>query len=270
VIRRICLSLVAGLAVSGATTSIARAAEALPDPVACKPACWRPRIGVTWQIQLTGRTDLSAHARLYELDAFDTPRRLVRGLHRLHRHAVCYVDAGTWEKWRPDAGRYPRSVLGRSNGWPGERWLDVRRLKVLAPILRARLDMCRRKGFDGAELDNVDGYANLTGFPISFREQLRFNVFLANAAHRRGLAVALKNDLGQVDRLLPYFDWSLDEQCFEFRECRRLRPFIRHGKPVLEIEYRLRRADFCARAGGYRFSAMRKHRDLDAYRRPCG
>jgi hypothetical protein len=41
-------------------------------------------------------------------------------------------------------------------GWAGERWLDVRRLDLLGPILERRLDVCQAKGFDGVEFDNVD------------------------------------------------------------------------------------------------------------------
>src|SRR5207302_5849258 len=174
----------------------------------------------SWQWQLQGRIDRSVRARMFDVDAFDTPASTVAALHRAGRVAVCYVDAGTWENWRPDASRFPKSVRGKPvDGWAGERWLDIRRLDVLGPILRARMAMCARKGFDGMEFDNVDGYTNDTGFPLTGAEQLRFDVWLANQAHRRGLSVALKNDLGQVPRLLPYFDFALDEQCFQYSEC---------------------------------------------------
>ena len=102
-------------------------------------------------------------------------------LHADGSAVVCYISAGSWERWRPDADRFPERVLGRSNGWPGERWLDIRRRGVLRPIMEARLDMCARKGFDAVEFDNVDGYANRTGFPLTGADQLRYNVFLANA-----------------------------------------------------------------------------------------
>jgi hypothetical protein len=36
----------------------------------------------------------------------------------------------------------------------------------------------------------------------------------------------LKNDLGRIPDLLPYFDWALNEQCFQFDECAYLLPFI--------------------------------------------
>jgi hypothetical protein len=29
------------------------------------------------------------------------------------------------------------------DGWPAERWLDIRRIDVLRPIMAARMDVCR-------------------------------------------------------------------------------------------------------------------------------
>ena len=75
--------------------------------------------------------------------------------------------------------------------WPGEKWLDIRRLDLLGPILRARLDMCAAKGFDAVEFDNVDGYANTTGFKLKASDQLAFNRWLATEAHAQGLGVSL-------------------------------------------------------------------------------
>ena len=182
---------------------------------------------------------------------------------------MCYLDAGTWENWRPDAADFPKRIRGRTNGWPGERWLDIRRLDVLAPIMRARLDRCARKGFDGVEFDNVDGYANRTGFPLTGADQLRYNVWLANAAHRRGLSAALKNDLGQVTRLLAYFDYALDEQCFQYHECDTLKPFVSAGKAVFEVEYKLARSSFCPEARRLEFNSMRKRLSLGVWRVAC-
>jgi hypothetical protein len=123
---------------------------------------------------------------VYNVDGFDTPAATVRLLHARNRRVICYISAGSWEDWRPDARRFPAGVLGRSNGWAGERWLDIRRLDVLTPILRARLDMCRAKGFDAVEPDNVDGYANRTGFRLSAADQLRFNRWIAHETHAVG------------------------------------------------------------------------------------
>jgi hypothetical protein len=243
-------------------------APAAPAPTA--PAVWVPAAGISWQWQLTGPLDLSVDAALYDVDLFDTTAAAVAELHARGRHVVCYLDAGTYEPGRPDAGAFPDAVLGAGvEGWPGERWLDIRRLDVLRPILEHRMDLCRDKGFDGVEPDNVDAYANTSGFALSAADQLAFNRFLAAGAHARGLSVGLKNDLDQVAALEPDFDWALDEQCFQYRECDALQPFARAGKAVLIAEYETEPPAFCppARAAGY--SAIRKHLELDAWRQAC-
>jgi hypothetical protein len=183
---------------------------------------------------------------------------------------ICYVDAGAWESFRPDAGRFPRFVLGKVNPeWPDQRWLDIRRLDVLAPIMRARLDMCRAKGFDGVELDEIDGWQQDTGFRLTAGDQLRYNRFLAREVRARGMAAGLKNDLDQVRALLPSFDFAVNEQCVQYAECGRLLPFIRARKPVFHVEYHVAATRFCPIANRLRFSSMRKRLQLDAWRRSC-
>jgi hypothetical protein len=238
----------------------------------CAPAqaaaAWVPPQQTTWQWQLSGQLDLSVSAQLFDVDLFDTPASTVAALHARGSHVACYFSAGSLERGRPDSGRFPARVVGRTlEGWPGERWLDVRRLDVLGPIMRRRLDLCRRKGFDTVEADNVDAYANRSGFPLRGADQLRYNRFLASAAHARGLSIGLKNDLGQVRALVGRFDWALNEQCFEYDECGRLAPFTRAGKAVLVAEYR--QSDFCARAQRLGFMAMLKRVSLGAWRQPC-
>lgn len=101
------------------------------------------------------------------------------------------------------------SAGARVEGWAGERWLDIRKLDILRPLMEARMDLCKRKGFDAIEPDNVDGYVNRSGFPLTAEDQLRYNIWLATAAHARGLSVGLKNDLEQTERLVTYFDWAV-------------------------------------------------------------
>jgi hypothetical protein len=231
---------------------------------------WVPDPGTTWQWQLSGRIDQSVKAEMYDIDLFDTSAATVASLHRRERHVVCYLDAGSYEPGRPDAGSLPAAVLGAGvEGWPGERWLDIRRLDVLGPILKRRLDLCRRKGFDGVEPDNVDAYANDSGFSLSAADQLRFNRFVAAAAHARGLSVGLKNDLDQAAALQPHFDWALSEQCFQYRECGALKPFARARKAVLIAEYELPRSAFCAQARAAGYTAIRKRLELGAWRQAC-
>jgi hypothetical protein len=240
------------------------------DPVRC-PGCWHPALKVSWQWQLQNPPKAGAllDVKMYDVDGFESSRSLIAAMHAKGIKAVCYISAGSWEKYRPDADDFPSSVLGKSNGWPGEKWLDIRKRKILKPIMRARIDICHRKGFDAIEFDNVDGYQNATGFPLTGRDQLRYNVFLANAARARGLSAFLKNDLGQIPKLLPYFDAALNEQCFQYAECPALSRFVQAGKPVFNVEYKLDRAQFCDRANARNFNSLKKRLALDAWRRPC-
>jgi hypothetical protein len=246
------------------------AALAVMPPQSVAAARWAPGTRTTWQVQFSGRLNPSVDATAFDLDMFDTAASTVSALHARGRRVVCYINAGAWEDWRPDAGRYPASVKGRAlDGWPGERWLDIRRVDVLGPVLTDRLDMCAAKGFDGVEFDNVDGYSNRTGFALTRADQLAFDKWLAARAHERGLAVGLKNTLELADELEPHFDFAILEQCFAYRECSLAAPFIDAGKAVLDIEYDVARRQFCGKADRLGIVAMRKRLSLDAWRRAC-
>jgi hypothetical protein len=248
----------------------AQAPQATPAPPAPAGGRWVPAPRTTWQWQLSSPVDVSVPAQMFDVDLFDTPAATVADLHRRGARAVCYFSAGSVEPGRPDTGAFPAAVIGNPlEGWPNERWLDVRRLDALGPIFERRLDLCKQKGFDGVEADNVDAYSNTTGFPLTGNDQLAFNRFLARAAHARGLSIALKNDLEQVPALEPEFDFAINEQCFEYGECDRLQPFVRAGKAVFVAEYDVATSGFCAQANAAGLMAMRKRLNLDAWREPC-
>lgn len=226
---------------------------------------------VSWQIQYTGEIDINLDVDVFNLDLFDTPPAMIQELHKHGLFVVYYFSAGSYEEdWRPDASQFPSDVLGKDmEGWPGEKWLDIRRLDLLAPIMEARLDLAVKKGCDGVDPDNVNGYENDTGFPLTAEDQLAYNRFLSTAAHECGLAIGLKNDLGQIIDLVPYFDWIIDEECFSYQECHMLLPFKQAGKPVFVIEYELAPEEFCPQANQMGFNALIKDRELDAYRIDC-
>ena len=231
---------------------------------------WVPTVGTQWQWQLHGQIDTAVDVPVYDVDLFDVDRAVVEELHAAGRKVICYLSAGSQEDWRPDADRFPAAVIGNElDDWPGERWLDVRRLEVLEPIMASRMDMCRAKGFDAVEPDNVDGYVNESGFPLKADDQLRFNRMLARLAHERGLGVALKNDLGQVEDLVADFDFAVNEECVAYGECQELVPFIRAGKAVLHVEYSLPLSEICPVTRPLFISSMRKPLDLTAPREPC-
>ncbi|GGR72992.1 endo alpha-1,4 polygalactosaminidase [Streptomyces humidus] len=232
-------------------------------------AWWRPAPGVGWQWQLSGRLDTSVDAPVYDIDGFDHDAATVAGLHDDGRKVVCYLSTGAWEDWRPDAKKFPASVIGEGNGWKGERWLDIRRVDVLEPLLAARLDMCRDKGFDAVEPDNMDGYRNTTGFPLEAADQLRYNRLVARLAHERGMSVGLKNDLDQIPALVGDFDFAVNEQCAQYGECAELTPFIDAGKAVFHVEYELPTKAFCADSRRLKLSSLLKKYELGAWREAC-
>jgi hypothetical protein len=234
------------------------------------PSHWHPPAHLTWYWQLQGRIDSGHAVAAYDVDGFDTSAAEVARLHRLGRHVICYIDVGTWENWRPDARRFPASVRGRPNGWPGERWLDIRQPIVRRLMARRFRRECRAKGFDALEPDNIDEYQARSGFPITAHEQLGYNEWVARQAHSLGLAVLQKNDPDQSVALEPYFDGVLAEQCSQYQECSLFRPYLAAGKPVLDAEYRLARSSFCRPDAELGIMAARYDLALDGrVYRPC-
>ena len=261
-------------AASAALAPAATATPALPSPVSCD-GCWQPDVQTSWNWVLSAVPSAPyRNVQMYDVDGFNNSAANVSALHAAGIKAVCYLSAGTYENWRPDASQFPSSVLGSGNGWPGEKWLDVREIQksdsVLRKIMDARLDMCRQKGFDMVELDNVDGYANSTGFPLTADDQLYFNATLADDSHARGMSVLQKNDNAQIPQLLPYFDGALNEQCNQYKECTTAQngdygydQYVAAGKPVFQAEYKLARSSFCAADNANDFNGVRFDISLD-------
>lgn len=231
---------------------------------------WQPSPGTSWQWQLSGPIDTSFNVQMYDIDLFDAPQNVIDQLHSEGRVVICYFSAGSREDWRPDAEDFPPEVIGEPlEGWEDENWLDIRQIEVLGPIMSARLDLAVEKECDGVEPDNVDGYTNDTGFPLTAQDQRAYNTWLSEQAHARGLSIGLKNDLEQIADLLPYFDWALNEECFTYDECDLLIPFVQANKAVFGVEYELENAQFCPQANALNFDFLKKNLELDAWRESC-
>jgi hypothetical protein len=227
---------------------------------------WAPHpTTAAWQWQLQGKIDTSDPACVYEVDGFETSRATVAKLHRKGVKVICYLDVGSWEEYRPDAAKFPKSSIGAVyEGWPEERWLDIAHFHKFAAIMEHRIAMCAHKGFDGVEPDNIAGWENKTGFPLTRADQRRYNLWIARQVHRRGMAVALKNDPRQAKELVGHFDFAVVEECFHYHECGMFKPFIGTGKAVFEAEYELAPSAFCEQAKALDFSAIRKGLELFA------
>ena len=233
---------------------------------------WHPAAGLSWEWQLTGEPDPDLRGDVIDID-LEVDHSIVDGYHAQGTRVICYISVGSYEDWRPDADRFPEETLGKEyEGWSGERWLDIRRLDLLAPIMLARLDACAQKGFDAVEPDNMEIHTNDTGFPLSYQDQLRYALWLAEAAHQRGLAIGQKNAPDQTGDLVEAFDFAITEDAFYYGWAEELLPYIRAGKPVLAAEYTDLPGDFeadCRQAQALGFSLILKHRDLDAWGRTC-
>jgi len=251
---------------------------------------WTPALTTSWHWMIDHELDLSdpkdmgltdrsgvplsdPPPEVYDIDWEFNPASTVAALHAMGKKVICYVDVGVYEDYRSDAGKFPASVIGAPDvGWDGSWWLDIRQLDVLLPIMRSRFEVCKAKGFDAIEPDEIDGYSNESGFPLTYDDQLRYNRAIADLAHSLGLSVGLKGDIEQVPDLWTSFDWSLNEECFRYNECGDLATyFVQNGKAVFQVEYG-RNADpavFCPKAKALGFNSMKMPLALNGGRLPC-
>jgi hypothetical protein len=220
---------------------------------------------------------------------FDTAA--VDAIHASGRHVIGYITVGDIERFRPDYQQFVDfdracggCMIGNpfSRTFPDEFWANLNNRQgqrdFMLQMIRARMDKVAAAGFDGIETDIMDTYAQgkkYTGWDVSSRTQLNYNIALANMAHADGLSVALKNDGGQISDLLPYFDYAINEQCFQYSECDgggypapAWRAFVEAGKPVFQAEYRIDTSEFCPTANSWNFNSIQKSRDYSLFDLP--
>lgn len=265
--------IVGGLAVLA--SALAPFAGSTPASASGTPARWRPTGTPLWDIQYNDPRPLETTVGVINLDGFDTSAETVAALRERGRKVICYINAGAWEDWRPDRDLFPKAVLGKEyEGWEGERWLDIRAIDALAPVMRARLDMCAAKGFHAVDPDNVDLYLQETGFRITREDQLRYLRWLADEAHARGLAIGQKNAGELVPDLVDVLDFAVVESPFRAGFSRDFRPYVAKRKTVFAIEYPeegepLDQEMVCRRARSSGFALIYKKRDLDRWTKRC-
>jgi len=183
--------------------------------------------------------------------------RTVAGYHARGVHVVCYVDVGTAEDWRLDVGNgnfhvldtdlssdrlRPSDLLGNNSGWPGEKWFNTNptgpAYVFLQKMMISRFKLARRAGCDAIEPDNLDVSENPgTGVNETVAQDDEYAEWIANTVHSLGMSVAQKNFEDQSRRLEPYFDFVIEEQCYQYLDCGDLQPYIARGKGVFDVEY---------------------------------
>ena len=179
----------------------------------------------------------------------------VAAIHATGAHAICYMETGSWENYRPDASEYPTSILGDTMpGYSAEKFVNINNLNspagptglTLHQILDNRIDQCKAEGFDAVETDLDDTYSNndgTTGFTITMADELAFNNTIAGDIHAAGMAWFFKNGIEgdsfitgtMAEPNLP--DGTVDEECNYYADCSALEPFVTAGKPILNVEY---------------------------------
>ncbi|HEY3942730.1 MAG TPA: endo alpha-1,4 polygalactosaminidase [Acidimicrobiales bacterium] len=205
---------------------------------------WAPAVNATWQWDLSDSPPgpvPDGPVQFIDIDGFDNSAATVAQLHSEGMKVVCYVDVGTAENYRSDFSSFPSSLLGLSNGWPGEYWLDTSpdgpEYSTLQAIMTARFQMCADKGFDAVEPDNLDGSENSTGFNLTVTEGDQYAEWIAAEVHSLGMSVAQKNFEDQSSTLEPFFDFVIEEQCYQYTDCSDLEPYVTAHKAVLDVEY---------------------------------
>jgi len=202
--------------------------------------------------------------------------------HGRGQKVVCYLDTGAWESYRPDAKLFPSSVIGRSTGWSGEKWLDIRPASwpKFAQLIWNRLDLAVQSGCDGIEPDQNNPVGNRPGFPITYADENAWYLEVARQAHNRGLTVLMKNgielleDSRYASGLVSAFDGQLNEECFQYKECDDASPlglhaFVAAGKWVGEVEYKGQVGTLCPYLQSRGFMAMKAPLGLDGGSTPC-
>jgi hypothetical protein len=240
-------------------------------PAAVEPApatIWQPKPGLSWQIQYQGKL-VAGKAQVVDVDGHETSAATVAKLKAAGKRVICYFNAGGWENWRPDKNAFPKAVIGRKlDGWPGERWLDIRQVDTLVPIMTARIAECARKGFDAVDPDNMDGWQADTGFGLQPSDTITYLAELSQVAHDHGLAIGLKNAVELIGDASPLIDFAVNEECLAYHECAAYVPLLRAGKAVFHVEYHASLTSICARIPKG-FATVRKHLSLSAWRRAC-
>lgn len=261
-------------------TIVGAACAAVQPPTVLSPQTtpapagwWQPVPGAKWQIQYEGQLELIEDVEVYDLDLFETDISTIDQLHAQGAKVICYFSAGTLEDWAPNFEQFPSKLIGKEySEWPGETWLDISQLDLLLPVLEARIELCRQKGFDAIDPDNLDAWQNDTGFDLTRDDALAFAKALAALAHENGLAVGLKNNPDLLASLVDLFDFMVVEEAFEQGWSEELLPFLTTGKAVFAVEYTRQEAiqdAACQAEVSQKFSVVFKTKSLDAATRYC-
>ncbi|WVR04888.1 hypothetical protein IAU60_001900 [Kwoniella sp. DSM 27419] len=217
---------------------------------------------------------LALNEDIYIVDMAQSTAEQIANYHAMGKTVGCYFSAGTWEPFRNDKLSFKPECYcgpgvkvdkdgkctgkGASNnllGEWGEWWLDLHHptcLDNIKGVMTARIQEAKRKGCDAVDPDNVDSFMNKQNFGNTAADQVAYLLWLSATAKANGLLVDLKNagtlltdpDTGKTtqwtDSLVRAFDFNVIESCHQYDECDTYDPFLKAGKPQIQIEYESR------------------------------
>jgi glycosyl hydrolase family 114 len=227
---------------------------------------WTPTAGLKWQWQLSEDVTEPLAVDVYDID-WEADAATVTKLHAAGIKVICYVSVGSWEDFRPDVDAFPEGVIGNDyDGWPGEKYVDIR-AAALRSVMLARFDVCQQKGFDAIEPDNMDVFelGADSGFPLTEQDGVDYALFLATAAHERGLGIGQKNAASISAAIESEYQWALTESCYSDGDwCADVSRYAQHDKPVFMCEYEAGSFDAaCSKWQKQKYSPILKSLDLD-------
>jgi hypothetical protein len=223
---------------------------------------WVPAQNVKWDIQLDGTFTLpmsNPSLQVVDLDLFDNSAAIIRAIKSKGIKVICYFSAGSSEDWRSDFKQFPPKVLGNAlDGWPGERYLDIRSVDVVK-VMKTRINLSAQKGCDAIDPDNVDLADNNPGFKLTVVHAVKYMTELSNYAHSLNLSIGLKNYVSNIKLFISIVDFAINESCNDYNECNLYNPFTASGKSVLGISYKKKQPAICVDASKNKINLIFKN-----------
>lgn len=232
-----------------------------------------------WRLDKIQSNTTKVTAKTIDVDAFFTTKESIKKWQEEGRVVIAYVSVGTYESLRPDAKDFPTSIIGAAYpGFEKEYFADIREIDILKPIIKARFNMIKEKGFDGIEPDNMDSYIrdvygdkNGTGFSLTKKDGKEYIDFIIKEAKDRNLSIGHKNAYELADDYVDKFDWALTEGIFHEGFEERMRVYVDKNKTVFATEYTDSMtkehflSDVCPKAEQLGYVAILKDRNLTEY-----
>lgn len=241
--------------------------------------------GASWDILLakgdTNLKDVSGTASegfsTIDIDLFDNDASTIADLKASNKQVICYFSAGSREDWRNDSSSFQSSDYGQDlQGWAGEKWVNIKSENV-KNIMKQRIQWAAEKGCSAVDPDNVDGFVSLPdtlpprrlfltrhqqdnqdGFGYAQQDYADYVKFMAQEAASHNMAIGLKNAIDLIPSVIDVVQFAVNEQCHEFGECGKYKPFTDANKAVFNIEYG---GNKCDSPAGVKLSILIKPED---------